>query len=179
MAPTWSHDGRLIVFRVGRHAQADLWIVDANGQTPRRLALGTAPWTPRFSPDDRPSPATFSSNDRAVFWIGNTAEGDDCLMRVKLSCSGDIDGDPDVILSFPGKSVNGVSLARDATAVLSLNEGSTNLFAVDVDAGVAITPPVRLTSDHVIYPVWSPSGNRIVFERSERKASLWTVRLPF
>jgi Tol biopolymer transport system component len=34
------------------------------------------------------------------------------------------------------------------------------------------------TTDHVIYPAWSPRGNRIAFERSTRKASLWTVRLP-
>ena len=166
MAPTWSHDGRLIVFRVGRHAQADLWMVDASGQTPWRLALGTAPWTPRFSPDDRPSPATFSSDDRALFWIGNTAEGDDCLMRVKLSGSGHVDGDPDVVVSFPGRSVSGVSMARDGTAVLSLNEGSTNLFAVDVDGGVAIAPPIQLTADDVLntLPDYGPDG-RIAYEQ--------------
>ena len=166
MAPTWSHDGRLIVFRVGRHAQADLWMVEANGQTPWRLAVGTAPWTPRFSPDDRPSPASFSSDDRTVFWTGHTAEGDDCLMRVKLSCSGDVDGNSDVMQCFPGKSVSGVSMARDGTAVLSLNEGSTNLFAVDVDAGVAITPPIQLTSDDVLntMPDYGPNG-RIAYEQ--------------
>ncbi len=166
MAPTWSHDGRLITFRVGQHAQADLWMVDATGQAPWRLAPGTPPWTPRFSPDDRPSAATFSSDDRTVFWIGNTAEGDDCLMRVKLSDKGEIDGDPDVMLSFSGKSVSGFSMARDGTSVLSLNEGSTNLFAVDVGDGAAISPPIKLTSDDVLntLPDYGPNG-RIAYEQ--------------
>ena len=166
LAPMWSHGGRLIAFRVGRHAQADLWVAGASGHAPRRVALGTAPWTPRFSPDDRPSAAAFSSDDRAVFWIGNTAEGDDCLMRVTLSGLGEVEGEPEVIRSFPGKSVSGLSVARDGTAVLSLNEGSTNIFAVDVDGGVAVTTPMKLTSDDVLntQPDYGRNG-RIAYEQ--------------
>ncbi len=33
------------------------------------------------------------------------------------------------------------------------------------------------TDQYVFYPAWSPRGNRIVFERAEWKASLWTVKL--
>jgi Tol biopolymer transport system component len=87
-------------------------------------------------------------------------------MRVKLNSNGEVESDPDMILSFSGKSVSGVSMARDGTAVLSLNEGSTNLFAVDVDAGVAITIPVQLTSDDVLntLPDYGPHG-RIAYEQ--------------
>lgn len=166
LAPAWSHDGRLIAFRVGRHAEADLWMVAAGGGEPWRLAYGTAPWIPRFSPDDRPSAAIFGSDDRTVIWIANTADGDDCLMRAALTRDGEAAAGPEVILSFPGKSVGGISMARDGTAVLSLSEGSTNLFAVDVEGGAAITAPVQLTSDDVLntQPDYGPNG-RIAYEQ--------------
>lgn len=31
-------------------------------------------------------------------------------------------------------------------------------------------------SGYVRYPAWSPRGSRIVFERSIRESSVWTVR---
>jgi len=166
LAPAWSHDGRLIAFRVGRHAQADLWMIDVGGGAPWRLAPGTAPSTPRFSPDDRPSAATFSSDDGAVYWTGNTPDGDDCLLRLRLSHSGEPAGGCERVLSFPGKSVGGVSMARDGTVVLSLNEGSTNLYAIDVESGVATTPPIQLTSDDVLNTMPDYGSNRrIAYEQ--------------
>jgi Tol biopolymer transport system component len=34
------------------------------------------------------------------------------------------------------------------------------------------------SSGYVRYPSWSPGGNRIVFEREARTATVWTIQLP-
>jgi Tol biopolymer transport system component len=45
LAPVWSPDGRMILF----HRGSTLWIVDADGSNPRRVATnvgGSADWQP-------------------------------------------------------------------------------------------------------------------------------------
>jgi Tol biopolymer transport system component len=142
LGPRWSRDGRMIAFRVGRDAQSDVWIVEAAGGAPRRLAVEAPPSIPRCSPDDRPSAPAFSVDDSAVYWIGSTADGDDCLKRVLLRR----EAAPETVLPFVGRSVRGFSIAPDRTIVLSLSDGATDLFAIDVDSNGA-SAPVALTTD--------------------------------
>ena len=50
--PNWSPAGDLIVFQVFDHGQWDIWIMEANGTSHRRLTIGAGDQTdPSFSPD--------------------------------------------------------------------------------------------------------------------------------
>jgi Tol biopolymer transport system component len=67
---------------------------------------------------------------------------------------------------------------NDWIAFAGEREGVWNIYAVsrrtkDVNQLTHFTT----TNQYVIYPVWSPRGHRIVFERAEWKASLWTLKL--
>ena len=55
-APSFSPDGRRIVFESGRSGEGDeIWLADADGTNPTQLTHGPGLWqgTPRFSPDGR------------------------------------------------------------------------------------------------------------------------------
>ncbi len=151
-APSWSHDGRLVVFLVGRHEERELWLVEASGGAPRRLAAITRFSEPAFSPDDR-----------AVYWIGTTGERNDCLVRQKLTAEGVADGEPERLLTFQGEGVNSLSVARNGMATYVLSRLSVNLFALDLDAsGNAAGLPRPLTTDEDAlnrYPDFGPDGS--------------------
>ena len=168
-APRWSHDGRLIAFMVGRHEERELWVMAASGGVPRRLAGLTRFSQPTFSPDGR-----------AVYWIGTTAERNDCLMRVKLTGEGHADGDPERVLTFQGEGVDSLSIARNGAAVFLWSRRSVNLFAVELDgAGNAKGPARALTFDEDAtsrYPDYGPDG-RIAFEQlvAGRPTTAWVM----
>jgi len=167
--PKWSHDGRLIAFMVGRHEEREIWVMGASGGVPRRLVTLTRFSEPSFSPDDR-----------AVYWIGTTAERNDCLMRVKLTGEGEADGDPERVHTFQGEGVESLSIARDGTAVFIWNRRSVNLFAVDLDpSGSAAGPARPLTFDEDAtsrYPAYGPNG-RIAYEQivAGRPITAWVM----
>jgi Tol biopolymer transport system component/DNA-binding winged helix-turn-helix (wHTH) protein len=168
LSPTWSHDGRWIAFRVGRHEANEVWIVEASGGEPRCLAMLTRFSEPRFSPDDR-----------AVYFFGKTAEKNDCLMRVKLDGEGRADGDPGMVLSFQGDGAERLSIARNGTAVFLWNRLSVNLWAIDVDTDGTALPPRQLTFDNEAinrYPDYAPDG-RIAYEQlaAGRPITAWVM----
>jgi Tol biopolymer transport system component len=167
--PSWSHDGRLIAFMVGRHEEREIWVMEPSGGAPRRLATLTRFSEPSFAPDDR-----------AVYFIGTTAERNDCLMRLKLKDAGEADGDPERVLTFQGEGVESLSIARNGTAVFLWNRRSVNLFAIDVDpAGNSKGQPRQLTFDEDAinrYAHYAPNG-RIAYEQAAagRPITAWTM----
>jgi Tol biopolymer transport system component/DNA-binding winged helix-turn-helix (wHTH) protein len=166
--PGWSHDGRLIAFRVGRHEANELWVVEAGGGAPWRVAAPTSASAPRFSPDNR-----------ALYWIGKTPERNDCVMRLKLDGAGRADGDPERLLTFQGEGAWGLSIARNGTAIYLWSRLSVNLFAIDVDAEGVAGPPRQLTFDEGAinrYPDYAPTG-RIAYEQvmAGRPTTAWQM----
>jgi Tol biopolymer transport system component/DNA-binding winged helix-turn-helix (wHTH) protein len=167
VAPSWSHDGRLIAFRLGRDELRETWVVGADGSNPRRVATRTRPATPRFAPDGR-----------AVYWIGTSAEGNECLTRVAIDRDGQPVGPLEEVIPFPGYVVRSFSISRDLTAVFQLTRLSSNLFAVDLDAAGDAGPARPLTFDDVVntYPDYGPDG-RLAFhqEGAGRPATAWLI----
>jgi Tol biopolymer transport system component/DNA-binding winged helix-turn-helix (wHTH) protein len=167
VAPQWSHDGRLIVFRVGRDELREIWSVEAAGGAPALVASSARPATPRFAPDDS-----------AVYWIGEAADGNECLMRVAITGRGEPAGEMQTVLALPGYVARSFDVARDSTAVFSLTRLSTNLFALDLDAAGHAGPPRQLTFDDVVntYPDYGPGG-RVCFhqEGGGRPATAWLI----
>jgi len=144
-------------------------VMVASGGVPRRLATLTRFSEPSFSPDDR-----------AVYFIGTTAERNDCLMRLKLKREGEADGDPERVLTFQGEGVESLKVARNGTAVFLWNRRSVNLFAIDIDpAGNAAGPPRPLTFDEDAinrYAHYAPDG-RIAYEQvvAGRPITAWVM----
>ena len=167
LEPAWSHDGRLIAFLVGRHEDRELWVMAARGGPPRRVATLPRTSGPRFSLDDR-----------ALYWVGKTAERNDCLMRVRLNDEGGPDGDPETVLPFHGEGVGTPSIARDGTAVFCWTRLAVNLFAVDLDEHGAVGPPRQLSFDDGImrYPAYGSDG-RIAYEQevAGRPITAWLI----
>lgn len=151
--PSVSPDGRFVAFAVSQgHIGTDVWTVPINGGDVVRLGPGAAP--------------RFSRDGRAVYWVGRTLEGNDVLMRAAIDERGGPASTPEHVQQFPGTFIGGFSIARDGTSVLSLFQGSANLWSVDVPARGAPAPPVPLTFDDVrnTHPRHSRDG-RIVFHQ--------------
>jgi Tol biopolymer transport system component len=97
-----------------------------------------------------------------------------------LKITGDArpDGEPEVILQFPGYAVSSFSIGRDLTAVFALYRNSANLYAVDLDAAGQATAPQQLTFDDATntYPDYGPSG-RIAFHQQgvSRQTTAWLI----
>ena len=167
LAPSWSRDGRLIVFNVGGQYRREIWVIDSGGRQAHRIATGATAAPPRFSPDDE-----------AVYWIGRTSDGNECLMRATLDGNGELVGTPETISPFPGHSVGGFSIAVDGTSVISLNRTTSNLFAIDLGDGLAARDPIQLTRDDAqnLFPEYGPTG-RIAYqqEAAGRAISSWVM----
>jgi Tol biopolymer transport system component/DNA-binding winged helix-turn-helix (wHTH) protein len=155
--PAWSHGGGWIAFRVSRHEEREIWIVNATGGVPRRLATMTKSTPPAFSP-----------GDSALYWIGTTAERNDCLMRLRLSAEGAAIGQPEMILPFQGADLGRLTIAQNGTALVNWNRLSVNLFALDLDgSGEAVGVPRQLTFDDETinrYPTYGHDG-RVLYEQ--------------
>jgi Tol biopolymer transport system component len=105
--PAWSNSGRFIAFATVRGSdEGSVWIVDADGGTPRRLHTVVGAGNVRFGPDDRE--LYFSG-------IGNI------LYRLALDpVHGMAAGPrPDVVLSQPG-DFDGLSIARNGMLAYGL-----------------------------------------------------------
>jgi Tol biopolymer transport system component/DNA-binding winged helix-turn-helix (wHTH) protein len=167
-APAWSHDGRFIAFKVGRHEERDIWIMKASGGQAWRLFASDRNVAPVFSPDDR-----------AMYWMGRTADRNDGLMRVRLTAEGLADGSPEVVLPFTGEGVSHFSVSRNGTAVFHWQRLSANLFAIDIDARGEGGQPVPLTFDTEAVNTaadYSPDG-RVAFEQvvAGRPNAAWVM----
>lgn len=52
-APVWSHNGKTIAYAADVHGNFDVFTIDANGGTPKRITTHSTAETPlAFSPDD-------------------------------------------------------------------------------------------------------------------------------
>jgi serine/threonine protein kinase/Tol biopolymer transport system component len=153
VAPTWSRSGRVVVFSVGGRHRREIWTVDTTGRHPRRVATDATSVPPRFAPDDR-----------AVYWIGSTPEGTDCLMRSALDVAGNAGGAAEQVARFAGYTASGISIANDGATVVSLDHVTSNLYAVDL--GHVPGDPLQLTDDDVrnTNPAYGASG-RIMYEQ--------------
>ncbi|HET7745971.1 MAG TPA: winged helix-turn-helix domain-containing protein [Vicinamibacteria bacterium] len=168
LSPAWSHDGRFIAFRVGRHEANELWIVRSPGGAPWRVLARSVYLEPAFAPDDR-----------ALLWFARDAERNTALFRLRLEAGGTAAGKPEVILRLPGFAADRLSIARDGTAVFAASRLSVNLFGMPVGADGAAGAPVQLTDDEDAvnsYPAYGPGG-RIAFEQTAagRPTMAWVM----
>jgi Tol biopolymer transport system component len=164
--PSWSHDGRFVAFRVGRHRTNEAWIVERDGSAPRRVATLT-----------RYSDVCFAPDDRGLYFFGRTAENNDSLMRVGLDARGRAAGEPERVLTFQGEGVQRLTIARDGTAVFQWNRWSANLWAIDPNRTDA--EPRQLTFDEDVVNAYADFARdgRIAFQQAVagRPVTAWVT----
>lgn len=144
LSPTWSPDGRRIVFRRISPGSSDIWIVDADGAHERRLTRGGESWSPTFSPDGR---TIAYSSDRT---------GTQSIHVMAADGSGDRDLTGPQEGEYPAWSPDGGRLAFASHA-----RSSYDIYVMRTDGSRRrnLTPG----PSYDMYPAWSPDGRLIAF----------------
>ena len=186
--PRWSPDGKRLVFFSARGGNADIWVVElADG---RLTQLTTSPWldiNPVFSPDGRMIAFQSDRQGRSELWVMNS----DGTGQRQLSTVGSMGhfevwaADGRSVIFRPGsggKAAERLTVADGSLTPLEIRGGSHMSFApgdtligdvvdhrqlwVSPLGGKPYTtfafddPDVRID-----YPVWSPDGKWILFDR--------------
>jgi Tol biopolymer transport system component len=134
----WSAQGMQIVFVVRTNISQSIWVMEADGANPTRLATGNYPVV---SPDGKR--IAYISNQRGnrdEVWVMN------------------VDGSGQTVLTNIGVRTVFVGWSPNSQRVLYISSG---LFAIDAQAG---KQPQRLSGDpRISYAAWSPDGLQIVY----------------
>jgi Tol biopolymer transport system component len=157
--PSWSPDGRLIAFLRG----FQLFVVDAGGGEPRRLApglvvTGVAVFEPAWSPD----------GTRIVLAGGDEEAGTTFPRTSEIHVVRVSDGRATAITST-GLEKTGPTWSPDGTAIVFaeriLDEPRAELVLIGPDGSGrrALTHPSELEFDD--HPAWSPDGSLVAFVR--------------
>jgi Tol biopolymer transport system component len=198
----WSPDGKQIVFFSSRAGTADVWCVDTESGELRRLtASDSVNVNPFYSPDGRSIAYNSDQTGRPEVWVMNadgsdprqlstsgvmghfirwTRDGDAVIYRspaggnprtVKISISG---GEPEPLPEVAGGAH--MSLSPDHSRIMDV-VGHKTLWVSPLDGGKPEKvyefpdPDVRID-----YPVWSPDGRWILFDRFRPKGGdVWMM----
>lgn len=146
--PSWSPDGKKIVFVSSRDGTAEIYVMDADGANPTRLTNnGDYEGDPVFSPDGtKIAFEAFASTDYEIYVMNADGSG---AANITNNAAED---------RLPKWKPDGSRIAfqsnRDGAAVYLMSPTGTNLFS--------LTPPTA--GDYG--PAWSPDGSKLVFSRN-------------
>jgi serine/threonine protein kinase len=156
-APSWSPNGKRIVFEASNFADVTVWTIGIDGTGLRKIIHGTQP---------------IYSGDGIYFMGRYTGESD--LSRVPVSSTGEPIGEPTTVLQArEGASFSGPVVSPDGKKILySANRIESNLSTVSLLAnGDAAGPPSIFASDtssRNTLPRFSADGKKIAFNRWRR-----------
>jgi len=174
--PSWSPDGRRIVFRGERHGRTGLWLLDPGAAAPRQLTQlrnpegfdGQAAWSPdgraiaftRLIPPDSASGKWRSR----LAWI-DPAGGEAHELSVEETVGRD--------LRDPAWAPDGRRLA--VVAAPARNEDGGRLWLVD--RATSRATPLTVSTSRVLAPAFAPDGRRIAFfaRDSADRIQLWVL----
>ena len=168
-APSWSHDGRQVVFINSQGGWTnEVWSIDVPGGAMRRVAVAPGGADPAFAP-----------GDRTIYWGGTSREGNGRLWRHAIADDGTPRGSAEVVVPLDAGIVNGVSLSASGAIAFGLVTEDSNLWAVDVGQDGVPLEPRRLTDDVArnTHPDVSRDGRVVYFQSSVGSPPLvWMMR---
>jgi len=200
--PTWSPDGRALVFFSGRGGATDIWRYDFDGETLTQLTFGEGlNINPFFSPDGRSIAFQSDRDGRMELWVMSaggsgvrqlttigvighflrwSADGSRIVFRApertkSRSMSVALEGgDPEPTPEVAGGAH--MSFSPDHTRIIDV-VGHRTLWVSPLDGEA---PSQLFTFDdaesRIDYPVWSPDGKWILFDRFlPRGGDIWTI----
>jgi eukaryotic-like serine/threonine-protein kinase len=158
-APSWSPDGKRVVFEASDFANTTVWSIAVNGSDAKKIINGTQP--------------IYSGDGRHVYFMGRYT-GESELSRITVSASGDPIGEPATVLQArEGAYFSGPVVSPDGKKILySANRIESNLSTVSLSAnGDPAGPPSIFASDtssRNTLPRFSPDGRKIALNRWRR-----------
>lgn len=168
-APSWSHDGRHIVFIVSQGGWTnEIWTIDVAGGAMQRVTVAPGGADPAFAP-----------GDRSIYWGGTSREGNGRLWRHAIAADGTPRGSEEVVVPLDAGIVTGVSLSASGAVAFGLVTEDSNLWAVDLGPDGAPLEPRRLTDDVArnTEPDYSNDGRVAYFQAFVGSPpSVWLMR---
>lgn len=168
VGPAWSPDGRTIAYNSDGNQRypTDLWLMDANGGSPRRVPLGTPPTSGYGEMDWAPTGDQLVAS--AVWRTGTTT----FIHRL-------------LVVDTAGRDTAWITpLVSEARqpAWSPTGEWIAYVRAPGPQAEVRLVRPDG-SDDHLLtrngfYPTWSPNGQRVAFTQwRPDEAAVWSVDL--
>lgn len=169
--PSWSPDGRRIVFHARRPADKDnalptrkIWIVDRDGKNARKISDGTADeYHPVFSPQGAKIAFVSEANGSRDIWVMN-ADG-----KNPLPLTDDPGLEEHPCWSPDGHQIAYVALPKDG--------GNFDLWIMNGDGSGK--RKLTFTAANEVFPAWHPQGRLIAFATDlNGNFDLYSVSLP-
>jgi dipeptidyl aminopeptidase/acylaminoacyl peptidase len=158
----WLPDGSGILFKSAMGGSPNIWRADPQTGMIERLTveLGTVPFI------QGESVIALSPDGRWISYVGDRSENDgrERSSRAEIWLQ-PADGGPEKQLTSLGAHINAYSWSPDSRSIVlsGTRYGRYDIYKVDVPRGEA----VRLTDDtlYEVYPVFTPSGEHILYVR--------------
>ena len=168
-APSWSPDGKRIVFASFDPAASEVWSVSAQGGSPKLLVRGV---DPVYSPDGR-----------SIYFVTLGSSLNFGISRIGISPDGDPIGEPVLIANTGTSRVKRLTMSADGKKIgygaLAIK---SNLWSVPISltSHEAASAPTALTQDTSYrnsHPSFSPDGKTIAFQVNRVGASqdIWLL----
>ena len=171
-APSWSPDGRRIVFGTSDRRLAEVWSVAADG-TGLVQIVQKQPYMfdPTYGPDGRVYYASWSSRFAYAIWA------------VRLSpVDGKAEGEPEEVTSLASLRLRHLAVSRDGRRIVYSAQGLIgNLWLASLSPDLRKTEgsPRPLTSEtgKIARPAFSPDGTQIAFDRGRpgNPTDIWVM----
>jgi Tol biopolymer transport system component/predicted Ser/Thr protein kinase len=201
--PQWSPDGRQLVFFSARRGNAAVWLVDVAGGTPRQLTSDPSlDINPFFSPDGAHIAFQSDRSGRLEVWVMNADGGaqrqltklgvgghflrwsrDGTAVFFRCPCGGKpqtyrvpLDGGEPVPLNPEIAGGSHMSFSPDFSLIMDVVAHKT-LWVSPVGGG----KPAKVYEfddgeSRIDYPVWSPDGKWVLFDRFRPQGGdIWVI----